>query len=86
MFLVDNIRYRHTNEKKIQWSVSILSINEKQIAEIIATFFVFFSLFIYLIIYRSNFNFNFEEDDFGSLNWAINFFSNNYLLQPFHNF
>ena len=65
MDLVDNIRYRHINEKRIQWSVSILSVtvNEKQIVEIIATFFLFFSLFIYLIIYRNNFNFNFEEDD-----------------------
>ena len=62
---MDNIRYRHINEKRIQWSVSILSVTvkEKQIVEIIATFFFFFSLFIYLIIYRNNFNFNFEEDD-----------------------
>ena len=62
---MDNIRYRHINEKRIQWSVSILSVtvNEKQIVEIIATFFFYFSLFIYLIIYRNNFNFNFEEDD-----------------------
>ena len=65
MDLVDNIRYRHINEKRIQWSVSILSVkvNEKQIVEIIASFSFSFSLFIYLIIYRNNFNFNFEEDD-----------------------
>ena len=52
-------------KKRIQWSLSILSVtvNEKQIVEIIATFFFFFSLFIYLIIYRKNFNFNFEEND-----------------------
>ena len=50
-------------KKKIQWSVSILLVNEKQIVDIIATFFFFISLFIYLIIYRSNFNFNFEKDD-----------------------
>ena len=41
---------------------SWVTVNEKQIVEIIATFFLFFSLFIYLIIYRNNFNFNFEED------------------------
>ena len=65
MDFVDNIGYRHNNEKRIQRSVSILTVtvNEKQIVEIIATFFFFFSLFNYLIIYRNNFNFNFEEDD-----------------------
>ena len=61
---MDNIRYRHINEKRIQWFMSILSVtvNEKQIVEIIASFSFSFSLFIYLIIYRNNFNFNFEED------------------------
>ena len=38
-------------KKKIQWSVSILLVNEKQIVEIIATFFFYFSLFIYLFNY-----------------------------------